>query len=114
MPLCKACSGITVETLNEGNWYYHLPDARDLEASAKSCPLCEVILLSRLDQTRSLSDRSLPAGLIRLCLDFLDDLEHKDTTTILVQFPDEIVYLDIFRESSKLLASLFNNCSTVD
>lgn len=91
MPLCKACSGITVETLDGGNWYHYLPDARALEAFAKTCPLCEVILLSRLDQTRSSSDRSLPAGPIKLCLDFPADLEHKNMTTILVQFPDTAV-----------------------
>lgn len=112
MPLCKACSGITVETLDGGNWYHHLPDARALEASAKTCPLCEVILLSRLDQTRSSSDRSLPAGPIKLYLDFPDDLGHKNMTTIWVQFPDTAVYLDIFRESGNLLASSFDNCST--
>jgi len=112
MPLCKACSGITVETLDWKNWYHHLPDARALEASAKTCPLCEVILLSRLDQTRSPSDRSLPAGPIKLCLEIPDDLEHKNMTTIWVQFPDTAVHLDIFRESSNLLAPSLDNCST--
>jgi hypothetical protein len=112
MPLCKTCSGITVETLDGGTWYHHLPDACALEAFAKTCPLCEVILLSKLDQTISSSDRSLPAGPIKLCLDFPADLEHKNMITILVQFPDTAVCLDIFRESGNLLASSFDNCST--
>lgn len=84
---------------NERNWrkwYHHLPDARDLEASAKNCPLCEVILLSRLDQTRS-SSESLPAGPIEIHLNLPGSLE--TVTTICVQFPDATVYLDIFRES---------------
>ena len=112
MPLCKACSGITVETLDPGNWYHHLPDARALEASAKNCPLCEVILLSRLGQARSSSERCLPTGPIRLYLNIPDDLGHKNTTTIWVKFPDAFVGLDIFRESGNLLASSFDNCST--
>ena len=112
MPLCKACNGITVETLDGGTWYHHLPDACALETFAKTCPLYEVILLSKLDQTISSSDRSLQAGPIKSCLDFPADLEHKNMITILVQFPDTAVCLDIFRESGNLLASSFDNCST--
>ena len=33
-------------------------------------------------------------------------------TTIWAQFPDTIVFLDIFRASGNLLASSFDNCST--
>lgn len=109
MPLCKACSGITVETLGRRNLYHHLPDARALEVSAKNCPLCEVILLSRLEIFGGIS---LPAGPIRLYLDFPDDLRHENETTIWVKFPDRAISLDIFRESSNLLASSFDNRST--
>ena len=44
MPLCTACSKISLESLQEG--YSHLQDAKQLRVSSETCSLCRLIRLS--------------------------------------------------------------------
>lgn len=52
MSLCSACVGISVDALNTFDpWrerlpYQHLSNAQDLPSSARTCPLCALILAS--------------------------------------------------------------------
>jgi hypothetical protein len=52
--LCEACRGINLDALRDLNGYEHVPNARDILASAKTCLLCNLILLALLQNTTAL------------------------------------------------------------